>query len=48
MMIFKSRCLAQKEASTMIGWKIKIIKHSDGFIIQCNGNKYLHTDGFVK
>ena len=48
MQFFKSRYLAQKEANNMTGWNTKIIHiHGNGFVVQCNGTKYLRTDGYV-
>lgn len=45
--IFKTRYDAKKRANEMVGWKIKIIKFLDGFVIQCDKNKYLRVNGFV-
>jgi len=45
--IFYTRYQANKHAKTMVGWKTKIIAITGGFIIECNGTKYLRTDGFV-
>lgn len=48
---FLSKKDAKEVANKMIGWKTKVIpiKNKDEiyFIIQCNKNKYLKTDGFI-
>lgn len=56
---FESKKDAQYYVKTMIGYKTRIIyshtiaenkgtEHQDYYLIQCNGNKYLYEDGFVR
>jgi hypothetical protein len=46
--LFKTRYAAKKEAGTMIGWNIKIIKKDSGYAILCNGKRFLMVNGFVE
>jgi len=48
LMYFKTRYQAEKHAKTMVGYSIRIIANYPHFIIECNGNRYLYKDGFVK
>jgi hypothetical protein len=46
---YKTRYAALKAAKQMVGWKTKVfLEDGEYYIIQCNGCKYLMSDGFVR
>lgn len=46
---YKTRYAANKAANKMIGWQTRVyLEDGEYYIIQCNGNKYLMADGFVR
>lgn len=46
---FETREQAEKQALKIQGWKWKVVKtYSGNFIIECNKEKYLYTDGYVR
>ena len=52
-MKYTTRYAALKAAKQMMGWKTRVFAEdaNDGsiyYIIQCNGDKYLMNDGFVR
>jgi hypothetical protein len=50
---FPTRESAETAASEMAGWHIRIVQRQDldrddvYYVIECNGRRYLHTDGTV-
>lgn len=56
---YPTRKAAKEEIKTMRGWSTKIVsvylpddpnanKNGNAFVIQCDGDKYLRDDGYVR